>query len=242
MIPILLGEFLLEKEVITPDQLEEALTKQREAPGKKLGQILLELGNVSARDLDEALALQAIFRGGVTDGRVVSPQNRRGELLRQITFFSDLTQEELDRLAAKTSERKFPSGYRIFSEGDPGDALYIILGGDVAIVKGVPGGNEKTLAILKTGNFFGEMALLDAFPRSASAVVRRETDLLMLSRKDLDSLLVNQTGLGFKLYKVFATTLSLRLREMDEKMKNLLSARAFSSEEKEEEGSVSKGP
>ncbi len=234
MIPILLGEFLLEKEVITPEQLEQALAKQRDAPGKKLGQILLELGYVSPRDLDEALGLQAIFRGAVTDSQTVSPQTHRLELLRQISFFSDLIHEELDLLAAKTSERKFPSGYRIFSEGDPGDALYIILGGAVAIIKQLPGGKEETLAVLKTGNFFGEMALLDAFPRSASAVVTREADLLMLSRKDLDNLLVGYTGLGYKLYKVFATTLSLRLREMDEKMKNLLSAQAISSGEKTE--------
>jgi len=234
MIPILLGEFLLEKEAIAPDHLEEALAKQRETPEKKLGQILLELGHVSARDLDEALALQAIFRGGVTDGRVVSPQNRRGELLRQITFFSDLTQEDLDLLAAKTSERKFPSGYRIFSEGDPGDAMYIILGGAVAIMKQLPGREDEPLAVLKTGNFFGEMALLDAFPRSASAVVTREADLLLLSRKDLDNLLVCYTGLGCKLYKVFATTLSLRLREMDEKLKNLLASQALSPGEMKE--------
>jgi CRP-like cAMP-binding protein len=234
MIPILLGEFLLEKEAIAPDHLEEALAKQHETPGKKLGQILLELGHVSARDLDEALALQAIFRGGVTDGRAVSPQNRRGELLRQITFFSDLTQEDLDLLAAKTSERKFPSGYRIFSEGDLGDAMYIILGGAVAIMKQLPGREEEPLAVLKTGNFFGEMALLDAFPRSASAVVTREADLLLLSRKDLDNLLVCYTGLGCKLYKVFATTLSLRLREMDEKLKNLLASQALSPGEMKE--------
>jgi len=235
MIPILLGEFLLEKEVITQSQLEEALAKQREASNKRLGQILLELGHVSSKDLDDALALQAIFRGGAPDSKPASPAIRRRELLRQISFFADLTPEELDILAAKTSERKFPSGYRIFTEGDPGDALYIILGGAVAIVKGVPGGKDETLAVLKAGNFFGEMALLDAFPRSASAVVNREADLLMLSRKDLDPLLTYYAGMGCKLYKVFATTLSLRLREMDEKLKNLLGAQPFSSGKKQEE-------
>lgn len=231
----------MEKEVITHQQLEEALGKQHETPGKKIGQILLERGYISPRDLDEALSLQAIFRGGVIDGPATSPETRRRELLRQIPFFSELTREELDSLGAKTSERKFPSGYRIFSEGDPGDALYIILGGAVAIAKSVPGGKEETLAVLRAGNFFGEMALLDAFPRSASAVVTREADLLMLARNNLDSLLNRYSEMGCKLYKVFATTLSLRLREMDEKMKNLLAAQPLSAKEKRREDSSPKG-
>lgn len=224
MIPILLGEFLLEKEAITLLQLEEALNKQRETPEKKLGQILLELGHVTPKALDEALALQAIFRGGVKDDKPASPQARRRELLRQVSFFGELTPKELEILAARTNQRRFPSGYRIFSEGDPGDALYIILGGAVAITKQLPGGKEQTLVVLKAGNFFGEMALLDAFPRSATATVTREADLLALSRKDLDGLLTCHSGMGCKLYKIFATTLSLRLREMDEKLNQFLAA------------------
>ena len=82
------------------------------------------------------------------------------EFLKTIILFRDLPVAQLDKVAKLVHEKSFPKYHVIFEEGESGDALYIIHNGLVKISKEASDGRVKTLALLKNGEFFGEMSVL----------------------------------------------------------------------------------
>ena len=102
--------------------------------------------------------------------------------LARVPIFAHLTAAELAALDAELRPRRYAAGAVIFQRGDAGDALYVVVAGEVAIVLSTPDGKELTLALLGPGDAFGELALLDGAPRSADAVARTAARLLLLSR------------------------------------------------------------
>ena len=144
------------------------------------------------------------------------------ELLKKVYLFQDLSVAELVEVLKVCHQLSVPKDKVLFSEGDPGDRCYIIEEGAVRISKFVPGMGEEALAVLKTGNFFGEMALIDGAPRSAAAIVNVDTRFLVIDKADLDELLATDKDLGNKILMVFCRTLSKRLREANEKMTQFL--------------------
>ena len=84
-----------------------------------------------------------------------------------------LSSLEINFLTSLSRERKLKSGQILFHEGDPGDAMYVVLDGRVLISKFIPGAGEEALAFLERGDYFGEMALIDRAPRSAQARASR---------------------------------------------------------------------
>jgi CRP/FNR family cyclic AMP-dependent transcriptional regulator len=104
--------------------------------------------------------------------------------LKVVPFFSNLTPSEAAGLANRLVERKFNSGQIIFHMGDPAGLLYIITMGKVKISYVSSDGHEAVLAILGEGDFFGELALLDDSPRSASAEAIEPTQTLTLHRDE----------------------------------------------------------
>ena len=110
----------------------------------------------------------------------------------------------------------------IFKEGDPGDRCYVITNGAVRISKFIPNIGEEALAVLKPGDYFGEMALIDNFPRSAHAIANTDAAVLAISKTDLDKVLIMDRELGYKLLWAFTKTLSKRLRETNEKIAGFL--------------------
>jgi len=127
---------------------------------------------------------------------------------------------EINLLASLSREKRFRPGARIFREGDPGDAMYIVLEGRVRISKQIPGVGEEALGILERGDYFGEMALIDHQPRSADARAHDPDGAVVLAiPKDVvDNLLdirkVSAVGLLALLCKLAAK----RLRDVDEKL------------------------
>jgi CRP/FNR family cyclic AMP-dependent transcriptional regulator len=111
------------------------------------------------------------------------------DALESVPMFRDLSQEQLDALAAGLRTRRYRRGETIFSQGDPGDALHIILAGRVKIASPSDTGVEAILATLRPGEFFGSLALLDGAPRSASAVAVEPTETLILPRDRFRALL-----------------------------------------------------
>src|SRR5215831_15697401 len=107
----------------------------------------------------------------------------RIELLKHIPLFESLEEEDLTALAGKLRESRVEAGTTIFSQGDEGDAMYVIEDGAVDIVAG-SGKQKVTLTSLFKQQYFGELSLLDGAPRSATAVANRETHLLALERDD----------------------------------------------------------
>jgi CRP-like cAMP-binding protein len=106
------------------------------------------------------------------------------QLLAEIPMFSSVAPEDLNGLAALIQRRDYEKGEIIFHEGDEGTALFIIRKGEVLIRLSHEDGKEVVLGLLTRSDVFGELALLDGDPRSADAVAREPTQLLMLSRAD----------------------------------------------------------
>ena len=97
---------------------------------------------------------------------------------RKIPIFSDLRVQEIMAIAGKSFVREFAKGEVVIREGDPGDALYLIMEGEMAVIKDMGKEQEFVLDRIGKDDFFGEMALLDGNPRSAS--IRAESEALVL--------------------------------------------------------------
>lgn len=97
----------------------------------------------------------------------------------------------------------FKAGSVIFCEYEPGDSFYLIQSGSVKIVK-IFGDIEKTIDILQPGEFFGEMALLEEAPRSATIIAVEESKLLEFNRENFEILMQGNPQIALKLLKLFA--------------------------------------
>lgn len=139
------------------------------------------------------------------------------EILRKVTIFSDLKDSELDRLFDIVEEKSFSRGNIILSQDEQGDSLFIIMKGRVKIFLMAEDGREVILSILRPGDFFGEMALIDGKPRSASALALEATELLILKRGDF----VDEVRRVPEIALRIMTEMSGRLREADERIGSL---------------------
>jgi CRP/FNR family transcriptional regulator, cyclic AMP receptor protein len=151
------------------------------------------------------------------------------ELLKKVYLFNDLTQPELEKILKLAYEKKFEKETAIFQEGEIGDAFYIVTEGQIRISTMVPGVGEEALKVMRPGEYFGEMALIDDFPRSAAAIAH-EGDVLLLAvyKRDFKKLMAEDKEMAYKLMSVFIKTLSARLRETNDKMKSIFAiAKAF---------------
>jgi CRP-like cAMP-binding protein len=113
--------------------------------------------------------------------------------LASVPLFSDLSQPEIALLASSLRTRRYRRGEVIFHQGDPGDALHIILSGRVKISSPSETGVEAILTTLRPGEFFGSLALLDGAPRSASATAVESTETVILPRDRFRQLLNDST-------------------------------------------------
>lgn len=117
-------------------------------------------------------------------------------------------------LATKLLQRTVRARQPVFVQGDDGDELYLILKGSVRIVALGAEGREVTLALLSQGNFFGDMALLDGHPRSASAIAAEDCEILVLHREDFFRVLERSPGS----VRSLLAFLSERLRRANERI------------------------
>jgi CRP/FNR family cyclic AMP-dependent transcriptional regulator len=143
-----------------------------------------------------------------------STRRRRAQVtiedtLATVPLFSQLSRKDLKHLAVAVIMRDYKKGETIVQEGENAVAFYVIKAGQVDIIQGRGGKKEKPLATLGPGDFFGEMALLDFYPRSASAVATEPTQCLVLSRWDFIAELRTNPHIAVQMLPV----LSRRLRE-----------------------------
>jgi CRP/FNR family cyclic AMP-dependent transcriptional regulator len=150
--------------------------------------------------------------------RSTIPPEMAVELLSKISLFSALQPSYLRRIANLGIEEDYPLNAVIFKEGAQGDKMYLILSGAVRISRQVPGMGEEALAVLRAGTHFGEMALIDDFPRSADAVAHEACRLFVVRKEDMEDLLFVDRDLAYDLLWSFVRTLSSRLRETNDKM------------------------
>lgn len=128
------------------------------------------------------------------------------DLLHKVELFVGLPQEELDRIAGIVSGCSAEAEEVLFEEGEPGDVFYMVASGAIEIVKTTGGGNEEKLAVRRAGEAFGEMALLNDAPRSATARAQDAAELLMISREDFQTLLGGDS-LALRLMQVLSKAL-----------------------------------
>ncbi len=135
------------------------------------------------------------------------------DALRRCRLFALVDAPTLSVCVANLRVRRYKKSDSVFHQGDPGDSLYIIESGSVKIVLPSPDGQEDAIiATLGRGEFFGELALLDGEPRSADAVAKEDTALLVLERDDFLAFLDRSPEVATKLL----AALSRRLRRTDQ--------------------------
>lgn len=113
----------------------------------------------------------------------------RSEALAEIPLFALLDDQERAALAERLEEASFRAGATIFNAGQPGDALYVVRSGEVEIFFHSDTGDRILLETATAGGVFGEISLLDGGPRTASAVVTKDAELLVVDREDLEAFL-----------------------------------------------------
>src|SRR3712207_2241522 len=108
--------------------------------------------------------------------------------LRKIPLFADLSEVDLERLYEMAETVSIPAGQLVLREGDQGDSLMVVLTGELEVTKR-QGNQDVLLALYKPGQFFGEMALLEQAPRSASVRTLQESRLLVIGQVAFQTLL-----------------------------------------------------
>lgn len=139
-------------------------------------------------------------------------------LLSGVSIFSEMPPEDLKLLAHQAITRKLDRGAILFHQGDPGEALYVILSGLVKVYQMDDAGRQHTLAILENGDFFGEMAIFDGAPRSATAEALTESTVLTLKRDAVLGCLREAPEMAINLL----ATLSRRIRQANIQVERFL--------------------
>jgi hypothetical protein len=144
-----------------------------------------------------------------------SPELDRIKFLKTVPFFNELSHRQLKTVSDVMFERNFEPDELIFTEGQPGAALFLILDGKVAVE--LCRENRSTiLAVLEKGAFLGEMALLNEAPRSANARSLERTHALALYRNDLARLIRRDPQTACQIYRALASIVGDRLRSTNE--------------------------
>jgi CRP/FNR family transcriptional regulator, cyclic AMP receptor protein len=141
-------------------------------------------------------------------------RNDTVELLGRVPLFAELSQPELEQVVSVAIPRSFEKGVRVFHEGDDSDACYIVRSGDLRVTREHSDGRAIALATLSSGDFFGELAMLDGGARSASVETLSDAELLALPAMDMRRVIAAHGEIAAKLI----VALTRRLRETNERV------------------------
>lgn len=137
--------------------------------------------------------------------------------LADVPLFSDLDGEELEEISRRAVVRSFPRNALVVHEGDDSDSLYVVLSGRVKVFLGDEEGREVIINTLGPGDYFGELALFDSAPRSASVMTMEQCRLGVLSRSDFEQAVDRNGRIALKVMR----GLIQRLRHLTEDVKSL---------------------
>ena len=143
-------------------------------------------------------------------------------ILKQADIFDELTSTQLELIGSICSERHYQAGDLIFEENTPGDELYIIASGEVgiqvdpALIGKETSTGSQTIAVLRRGQSFGEVSLVDEGLRSAGArCSEQDTHLVVIPRAKLMLLCDTYPQLGYRLMRNLAADLAMKIRHTD---------------------------
>jgi len=136
--------------------------------------------------------------------------------LKRIPLFASVQGEGLKRIAESIREMRISAGELVFAEHELGEEMYIVHSGKVIIFNEI-GGRENLLDSIPSGSYFGEMAIVDEQPRSASARGAEDSILLVLHQNDFRAAVHDYPDIAFEVMKEFIR----RLRQADQRMRFL---------------------
>ncbi len=140
--------------------------------------------------------------------------------LHQVPIFKGLSDRELTEVEEIVYNRTYQKGETIFLEDTPGLGMYIILKGEVVITGASDGDSEVELARLQSGDFFGEVSLIDDSNRSATARAVTSCDLVAFFRDELMDIITHSPKLGNKILLNLAGVIAQRLKHTNEMLQN----------------------
>jgi len=139
----------------------------------------------------------------------LSSKARKVEYLKQVPLFTSLSNRQLGQITKFADEVEVSAGRVLARQDEPGEEFHVIVRGGVTVRR-----QGRKIAQLGSGDFFGEMALLDGEPRSASVEADEDSVVMVIQRRDFDHCLDELPGLA----RAMLTTMSKRLREADRKL------------------------
>jgi CRP/FNR family transcriptional regulator, cyclic AMP receptor protein len=142
--------------------------------------------------------------------------------LKDSIMLQGLAGADLARLAGYCEMRKMAPGTTVFIENMPGESLFLVKQGTINISKMFAEGDEETLVVIGPAEIFGEMAIIDGLPRSATARVAEEAELISLNRPSFERLCADDAVLALKLIRNIVKVFSQRVREANEEYRDML--------------------
>ncbi len=133
-------------------------------------------------------------------------------IMSRIGIFEGLGPGAIDRIGRICTERRFKAGETIFAEGSEGAEMYVVTKGSIEIRDSARPSSGEPIAAVCAGEFFGEFALIDALPRSMSAVCVEDATVLVITKRDFEHLMAHRPSIGSRVYRNIAETLVSRLR------------------------------
>jgi CRP-like cAMP-binding protein len=140
------------------------------------------------------------------------PLSPRLQRLKSSALFGSLKPLELKIVDGLMHERRYLPGEIVFDEGEEGQALYLLMSGQVGISR-ANGGARQQVAVLGPGSFFGDLALLDNSPRNAQARALDECEFAVFFRADFLALMETDAVIGYKISLALARQIGTRLRQ-----------------------------
>jgi CRP/FNR family cyclic AMP-dependent transcriptional regulator len=137
-------------------------------------------------------------------------------------MLQNLTEEDLNKFAGYCELREMDEGTTVFIENMPGESLFLVKKGTIRISRMFAEGDEKTLVVLGPEDIFGEMAIIDGLPRSATARVAENAELISLKKKDFERLCRDDSALALLLLANIVKVFSKRIREANEEYRDML--------------------
>lgn len=151
----------------------------------------------------------------------LAKNNKSDRIWSETSVFSELGRGELTEVEKILTPVSKKAGEMVFSQGDAGDGLYIVSSGSVSVFQQEKDETHLKLTEIKTGAFFGEMALLSDSPRTASAVAAEDAELLVLNRADLLNLAETRPRIGVKIVMQLSQIVAERLRRTNRSLKEV---------------------
>jgi len=144
------------------------------------------------------------------------------ELTRHSQFFEGLDAAAIELVSGIFVEKKLAAGMTVFIENMPGESLYVVVEGTIRLTRMLAEGDERTLAVLGAGDFFGEMAVIEGACRAVTARVLEDAQLLVMTRESFQELSTQYPEVGILIMKNIMKLFSRRLRQNSDEYREMM--------------------